>query len=94
MTKPFKYSHDELIAEAGLYNTKCEFRLRSPQAYNQANRRGVLDMICGHMDSWRYVKIDAETFERLETMSKALRIGRSALVHKLVKSLHNGDIAL
>ena len=94
MNRRFKFSHEELIAEAKRYTTKHDFRLHSPQAYSQATQRGVLNMICGHMDSWRYVKLDTETFNKLEEISKTLNIGRSALAHKLVKALHNGDITL
>lgn len=41
---------DELAAEALSYTTRGEFRLASPNAYNIAYKRGLLDEICnGHM---------------------------------------------
>ena len=50
----FKWADDKLKKEALEYNTRKEFELGNPNAYSAAQRRGILDKICAHMEWGNY----------------------------------------
>jgi hypothetical protein len=47
--KNYPYTHEELAFEALKYNTRGEFQDHSPNQYQVAYRKGILDQICKHM---------------------------------------------
>lgn len=60
------WSPDRIKAAAARYEHRSDFRARERLAYNAAQRWGLLDAVCAHMDRKPYVRPATWTRERIE----------------------------
>jgi hypothetical protein len=49
--KPHKWTNEEVALEALRYRTRLEFQIGSRNAQAAAQRRGIMDQICSHMET-------------------------------------------
>lgn len=62
MKKRKNFTHDSVIKEALKYKTKSEFAKNDKPAYNYAQRNGLINRICSHMDTeyWKWTNEELE----------------------------------
>lgn len=75
------WTHEVLLAEAGKYATRGEFRTGSPGAYTACIKRGILDEACANMESpytkWTLEALIAEA-RKYETRREFYEKSRAA----------------